>query len=292
MTLLLSLAATIAATIPDMPNEELRTLILREIVGVKGTFAVAYQNLGDGTTVLINERELFHAASTMKTPVMIEVFRQAGEGRFGLDDSILIRNEFKSIVDGSPYQMDLSEDSDDSMYRRIGGKATIRELVYHMITVSSNLATNILIDLVDAKKVTATMRGLGASDILVLRGVEDGKAYARGLNNVTTAFDLMVIMRAIAEGKAVGKEAAEAMTGILLDQKFRTLIPALLPGDVRVAHKTGNITGVRHDSGFVILPDGRRYVLVILSKGLEDDEAGKSAIARVSRRIYESAIKH
>ena len=287
MILSLVLTLIIIPSLQDTSMSTLRESVMQEFKSVKGTFALAYYDLSSGSALLINEKETFHAASTMKTPVMIEVFKQVRAGKFGLDDSILVKNEFKSIVDGSPYQMDLSEDSDDSMYRRINGKATVRELLYQMITVSSNLATNILIDLVDAKNVTETMRGIGAGDILVLRGVVDGKAYERGLNNTTTAYDLMVIMKTIAEGKAVDQAASKEMTGILLDQKFRDLIPALLPDGVRVAHKTGSITGVRHDSGFVILPDGRTYVLVILSKGLEDEEAGKRAIARISRLIYD-----
>lgn len=287
--MILSLVRTLIAisSLQDTSMSTLRESIMQELKSVKGTFALAYHDLSSGSVLFINEKESFHAASTMKTPVMIEVFKQVRAGKFGLDDSILVRNEFKSIVDGSPYHMDLSEDSDDSMYRRINGKATVRELLYQMITVSSNLATNILIDLVDAKNVTATMRSIGAGDIHVLRGVEDGKAYERGLNNTTTAYDLMVIMKTIAEGKAVDQAASREMTEILLDQKFRDQIPALLPDGVRVAHKTGSITGVRHDSGFVILPDGRTYVLVILSKGLEDEEAGKRVMARISRLIYD-----
>lgn len=128
---------------------------------------------------MINEKIMSHAASTMKTPVMIEVVRQSVQGRFSLDDSLEVRNEFKSIVDGSPYTLDLGDDSDDSMYKRIGGRASIRELIHEMITVSSNLATNILIQLVGAGNVTATMRTLGALDIEVLRGVEDGEHHGR-----------------------------------------------------------------------------------------------------------------
>lgn len=252
---------------------------------VPGEFALAFQDLSTDRSLFLNEKEMFHAASTMKTPVMIEVFKQANEGKFHLEDSILVKNEFRSIVDGSLYQMDLGQDSDDSMYERIGGKATIRELVYQMITVSSNLATNILIDLVDAKKVTATARSLGANDIQVLRGVEDGKAFQQGLNNTTDAYDLLLIMKAIAGGTAVDSSASKAMLNILFDQKFNDLIPALLPKDVRVAHKTGSITGVEHDSGIVFLPDGRKYVLVVLSK---DASEGKKIIAKVSKMIYDT----
>ena len=254
---------------------------------VDGTFAVAFESLDGQGHLLLNEKMMFHAASTMKTPVMIEVYRQSKTGAFSLDDNLVVSNEFKSIVDGSSYQLDLKDDSDDSMYKKLGAKVSIRELLHHMTTVSSNLATNLLMDLVGAKQVTATMRSLGASDIEVLRGVEDGKAFDKGLNNRTTALDLLVIMRAIARGEAVDSAASQEMLEILLDQKFNELIPRLLPPDVRVAHKTGSITGVEHDSGVVLLPDGRKYVLVILSKDLKDVEAGKKAIALVSRRVYD-----
>jgi len=164
------------------------------------------------------------------------------------------------------------------------------ELVYDMIIVSSNLATNIIIELVDAKKVTQSMRDLGAKDIQVMRGVEDDKAFAQGLNNTVTAYDLMLIFEKMANGETVSKQASDAMIDILLDQKFNTIIPAKLPADVKVAHKTGSITGVHHDSGIVFLPDGRKYVLVILSKNLEDEEAATDGMASVSEIIYRHVV--
>jgi beta-lactamase class A len=261
--------------------------IVSRISGVEGVLAVAFRDLGTGEEILVNERELFHAASTMKTPVMIELFRQAEAGIINLEDSITVKNTFSSIVDGSPYSMDLGEDSDDSMYGMIGSRMTIRQLMYQMITVSSNLATNILIEIADARKVTATMRSFGADSIQVLRGVEDGKAFDAGLNNRTNAYDLMLIFSAIAEGKAAGRKACEEMIDILDDQKFRDLLPSRLPPDVRIAHKTGSITGVEHDGGIVYLPGGRRYVLVVLSRGLKDREQGKKAIGDISKVVYD-----
>lgn len=267
--------------------EKLRLDIRQALDSVHGTFAVAFQPLDGKAGFMINEKEMFHAASTMKTPVMIEVFRQADERRISLDDSLDVRNEFRSIVDGSPYKLDLAHDSDDSMYKRIGGKATVRELIHQMITVSSNLATNILIQLVGAENVTAAMRKLGARDIEVLRGVEDGKAFEKGMNNRTNAYDLAVIFEAIAYGKAVNQSSSSQMIDVLLAQKFHDIIPALLPTEVRVAHKTGSIAGVEHDSGIVFLPGGRRYILVLLSKDLNDAAEGKRALAGVSKRIYD-----
>ena len=236
---------------------------------------------------MIHEHETFHAASTMKTPVMIEVYKQAAEGKFSLSDSIEIKNEFKSIVDGSPFSLKPEDDSEPEIYKMIGRKKTIYDVLYGMIISSSNLATNILIEKVDPRNVMETMRSYGAHDIKVLRGVEDTKAFRQGLNNQVTANDLMLVFEKIARGEAVSPEASEAMVKILLDQKFNDIIPAQLPKDVKVAHKTGWITGLHHDSGIVMLPNGKKYVLVLLSKELKDEKAGVEALATVSKMIYD-----
>ena len=159
--------------------------------------------------------------------------------------------------------------------------------MYQMIIKSSNLATNILIERVGAENVTQTMRELGAADIQVLRGVEDLKAFDAGLSNTTTALDMMLIMKAIATGEAVGQEESRQMMDILYDQYYKDLIPKLLPETVKIAHKTGAITGVQHDTAILTLPDGRSYVLVILTKNLTDLAAGKQAIAEISKLIYD-----
>lgn len=270
------------------PSEKLKNEIQAKLGMVAGEFAVAFKDLQTGQTLFINEKDNFHAASTMKTPVMIEVFKQAREGKFKLSDSVVVKNEFKSIVDGSPFSLDISDDSADDMYKKIGRKMTIYDLTYQMIIVSSNLATNILIDLVDAKKANATMRTLEANDIQVLRGVEDNKAFKLGMNNTVTAYDLMTIFEKLAQEMVVSPEDSKGMIKILLDQKFREKIPAKLPATVKVAHKTGSITGVQNDSGIVYLPDGRKYVLVLLSRKLKDEKKGVEALADVSRMIYDS----
>ena len=272
---------------PDTAMQNLKQKILDELSQQQGTFAVAFRDISTKKELLINEKEVYHAASTMKTPVMIEVFRQASKKKFLLNDSITLKNEFKSIVDGSSFALDSADDSEFELYKHLGEKRSIHDLVYQMIIVSSNFATNLIIEKVGAKNVTQTMRKYGAKDIQVLRGVEDQKAYDKGLNNTTTAYDLMLIFEKIARGKAVNKKACEAMINILLDQKFNTIIPAQLPAVVKVAHKTGFITGIHHDSGIVILPDGRRYVLVLMSKNVKEEDKAIKAMATVSGMIYQ-----
>ncbi|WP_375324523.1 serine hydrolase [Flagellimonas sp. GZD32] len=269
-------------------KEILKSKVQTQIDSINGDIAVAFLNLSDPSdTLFINEKEEFHAASTMKVPVMIELFKQQEAGKINLNDSILLINEFKSIVDGSSYSMDIGDDSDDVIYSQINTNVALKDLMYSMITVSSNLATNVLIELVDAKKVTATMRELGADKIDVLRGVEDQKAYDLGLSNSTTPMDLLVIMQAIATNKAGTEADCKAMISILKDQQFNEIIPHNLPDEVEVAHKTGSITGVHHDAGIVYLPDGRSYVLVLLSKNLKDFDKGTEQLAGISKTIYE-----
>lgn len=267
--------------------EELKNQINTELAKHKGVFALAYKNLLSGEEILINEKINFHAASTMKTPVLIEAYKQAKAGKYSIHDSLEIKNEFKSIVDGSTYSLNPKDDSEFDLYEKAGKKVKIYDLLYLMIIQSSNLATNSIIDLVGAENVNKTMKEMGAVDIQVLRGVEDTKAFRAGLNNTTTAYDQMLIFTQMAQGDAVDKQSSDAMIDILLDQKFNDKIPAKLPKNVKVAHKTGWITGVNHDAGMVILPDGRKYILVLLSKELENDKAAVKSMAKVSRMIYD-----
>jgi len=266
---------------------DLKTKIEARLNATTGQYAVAFKQLDRaGVSLYINEKAVFHAASTMKTPVMIEVFNQIKAGKVKLTDSVLVKNEFKSIVDGSRYRMDISDDSAENMYKKIGQSMIVYQLIYEMITVSSNLATNILIEQVGAPQVTNTMHEIGARDIRVLRGVEDQKAFDKGWNNTVTAYDLMIIYEKLARRQVVSRTACEQMIQILLKQKFNDIIPANLPQNVRVAHKTGEITSVRHDSGIVYMPDGRSYVLVLLSRNLKDPEEGVKALAMISELVY------
>lgn len=250
----------------------------------EATFSVAFWIVDKpGSQILINPDEPFHAASTMKTPVMIEVFKQ-----YDLSDSILVVNEFTSIVDSSTFSLDISRDGGEALYSKIGTRVPVLEIVEDMITRSSNLATNLLIERVGATNVTRSMRDLGAANIHVLRGVEDMKAFDAGLSNTTTARDLAIIFDHLAKGTAISPETDSVMVSILKRQVFRDVIPALLPPELEIANKTGSINRVVHDSGIVFLPDGRRYVLVILSKNLASNAEGTAIGAEISRIIYDS----
>ena len=264
-----------------------RARIERLIANSGANVAVAFRTLDGADELLIASDVEFHAASTMKVPVMIELFRQARAGRLRLDDRIPVVNEFHSIVDGSVFKMDVSDDSDAEVYRHIGGVMSYRELCEAMIGVSSNFAANLLIERLGARAIQQTVDALGAPGMHVLRGVEDGKAFENGLNNTTTARALMTLMTKIASEQAVDKTASDEMVDILARQKFNERIPAGLPPGIRVAHKTGEITKIQHDAAIVFAE--RPFVLVVLVRGLQDPKAGSALAADIARVLYDAS---
>ena len=280
---------------PD-PVESLRSRIVARLDSLRRAapdafVGVAWRDLGSGTSLDVNGDSAFHAASTMKVPVMIELMRQTDRGALSLDQDILLVNQFGSIVDGSRYTLDPGDDSDSAAYGLVGRRVPVRELMRRMIVRSSNLATNALIALADPVKVTATAASLGATRTRVLRGVEDDKAYQRGLNNVTTAHDLAALLEAIERGRAASGTACAEMRRILLAQELDAgSIPAGVPPGTPVAHKSGQITAVLHDAA-IVYPRGRApYVLVVLTRGIPDEHVAARAIADVSRIVYDFAV--
>ncbi|HEY9231330.1 MAG TPA: serine hydrolase [Blastocatellia bacterium] len=263
---------------------------IADLVAASGaeTVAVAFDDLASGKQLLINPDVSFHAASTMKVPVMMEIYHQVAAGRLALDERLPVKNDFLSIADGSHFSISATDDSEPTLYKRIGETATVRELMRLMIIASSNLATNILIARVTPTRVMELMREVGARNIRVRRGVEDGKAFERGLNNSTTARDLMILLRRIATGRAISKSSSDEMIRVMFDQQFNEGIPAGLPAAARVAHKTGSITKINHDAAIVFLPNRKPYVLVVLTRGLGDEARAHRLIADISRVIYES----
>ncbi len=294
--LLVLLAACASATVGTTPTskvvaaqttDSLReriTTILAEHPGAD--VSVYYHELTHHDSLLMNADVSYHAASTMKVPVMIELFRRVDARTVSLDQTVVLENKFTSLVDGSPYTLDRNDDSDSSLYARLGRVATLRELNELMIAHSSNFATNTLLALLDAKTVNATAHRLGARNMKVLRGVEDGKAFSAGLNNTTTARDLGLLLTGIERGTAASKRSCAAMKAVLLRQVFNTEIPAGLPAGVQVAHKTGWITGTLHDAAIVLPKNRPPYVLVVLTRNIAKEKDAQAMIADISRQVY------
>lgn len=272
----------------DLSNLEARIDSLSRKSGAE-SIAVAYENLETGERFFRSERETFHAASTMKVPVMLALFEAISRGELSLGQPVVVKNDFISILDRSHYALEAGEDSDGELYTFIGTSRPLEDLMRRMIVRSSNLATNILIEFVGAPNIMRLLQSIGASDIMVLRGVEDDKAYHAGMNNTTTAYDLMLVLKTVAERRAISPDASEAMLEILKAQEHNDGIPSGLPRNIRVAHKTGSITKISHDAA-IVFPDAgsKPYVLVVLTRGIEKGDHADGVIREISRLIWEA----
>ena len=249
--------------------------------------AVAFFDFRHSTEWSLHGDRWFHAASTIKVPVLLGVFGAIERGRLTEFSRVHIRNRFLSVVDGSPYRIDSSRDATSEVHHAIGKTMQVRELARHMIVTSSNLATNLLIDIAGIEGIQHTLSELGLDGgIEFSRGVEDTLAWEKDINNRVTAQGLLTALRMIAEERAISADASRHMLDILHGQEFKRGIPAGLPDDARVAHKTGEISTVAHDAGIVYLPDREPYVIVILTEWDGGRSGRQEAIAKISRAVY------
>ncbi|HMI52260.1 MAG TPA: serine hydrolase [Candidatus Saccharimonadales bacterium] len=290
-TLLPAAALALLAAFPLHARDlklDAATQAIEKRIGASGAeVSVAFRTLDGKSEWFFRADDSVHAASTMKVPVMIELFHQVHEGKVRLDQPIAIKNEFHSIVDGSVFSLKATDDSETELYQAAGQTRSLAQLCELMITVSSNFATDLVIETLGPANVETTVQALKAEGVKVLRGVEDQKAYDRGLNNTTTARGLLVLMDAIAQGQAVDPGAAKEMIAILERQKFNEGIPAGVPPETKVAHKTGELPKINHDAAIVFAP--RPYVLVVLVRGMADFKQSSALIADISRALYQAS---
>jgi beta-lactamase class A len=261
---------------------------IQDLVAKSGAdVGIAFETLDGRLAWSSRGDDVFHAASTMKIPVMIELFHQVREGKVKLSDPLPVKNEFHSLVDGSVFTLKPADDSETDLYTAAGQTRTLDQLCDLMVTVSSNFATNLMIQKLGIDNIRATVASLHADGMDIKRGVEDQKAFDKGLNNTTTARGLATLLLAIANGKAVDPAASAKMVEILERQKFNEGIPAGVPANIRVAHKTGEITKIHHDAGIVYAE--RPFVLVVLVRGIEDFKQSSALIAGVTRDLYQAS---
>lgn len=286
LSLLCLAAVSLAAPAWGQIPRALRSNLGAELPPAGAEVGIALIDLGTGDSLWINAQWRVHAASTMKVPVLIELAQRVDAGEFSWAWPVLVKNEFHSIVDGSSFQLLVPDDSEKTLFAREGELVPAQELARLMIIWSSNFATNLLVDLLGAPQIEATSRRLGADSIAVLRGVEDQKAFDRGLSNTTTARDLAVLMAAIARGRAASDTSTAIMLDILTHQQFREGIPAGVPTGTRIASKTGGITGIDHDAAVIYPPTRPPYVLVVLTRGFERPADAKRYIANISAVVW------
>jgi beta-lactamase class A len=252
---------------------------LEKVIAASGAeVGLYYRSLGPSADSIAIEADLrMHAASTMKVPVMMRLILDHQLGIRSLDESLPVTSTFRSIVDGSAFELPAESDSDTTFYAEVGSEATVRSMVDRMITWSSNLATNILIELAEPGRIADMLHQLDADSMSVLRGVEDLKAFEAGLSNTTTARALGQIMIGVAESEMFSSDSRELMVDILSRQHFVDGIPAGVPSGTKVANKTGWVTGINHDAA-IVFP--------VMVRGHPAEDQGEALTAELSRIIW------
>lgn len=250
--------------------------------------AVALHDIESGAELQYDADRWFHGASTIKVAILLAVYGEIDRGRLVPQSRVHVRNRFLSAYDGSPFRVLADRDADSEVHAAIGKTMRISELALHMIATSSNLATNLLLDLIGLESVRHTIDHFGLTGIDVRRGVEDEKAYEHGIVNRVTANGLVRLLRLIAEERAYTPELSREMLDILHQQEFKKGIPARLPREVRVAHKTGDISTVAHDAGVVYPPARQPYVIAILTEWAADAGSRSPTIAAISHAVYDA----
>ena len=262
---------------------------LEELSGARG-FAVAISDFETGREFDYHGDRWFHAASTIKLAVLVGVYGSIHRGDLLPQSRVHVRNRFISAFDGCPYRVRVDRDANGEVHQAIGRTLRVSELAEHMITSSSNLATNLLLDLIGLDVLQRTLDEFGLRGIDLRRGVEDEAAYEHGINNRVTAHGLVGLLRLIGEERAFSPELSRQMLDILHRQQFRGGIPAGLPREARVANKTGDISTVAHDAGLVYLPDRKPYAIAVLTEWEPSATGRSTAIAAASYIGYAALV--
>lgn len=264
--------------------------------GTKATFGIVVKDLQTGQALRRNATTTMHAASTMKTAVLLEALRRVEEGTLSLSTGVPVVTCFPSAFDGSPFDVEMDPASEGRLAPYLGKSARLDFLAREMIVRSSNVATNLMLGLCPPKDVQRFVDALGAPSVKVRRGVADEKAFEAGFSNETDAEGMAALMEAAVRSPRLAPETRRLAFEILAGQEFNDQIPAGIPKQAGavVAHKTGNISKVQHDAAVVRLPDGREYVLVLLATDFGANEEGRKEVIettrKMSRAVWEAMI--
>ena len=257
-----------------------------------GALGVSVYDYLSGCSWHYDGQRWFHAASTIKVAVLAAVYAAIDAGRFSPESRIHVRNRFFSAIDGEPFRVQASRDADGEVHAAIGRTMRIAELARHMIGTSSNLATNLLLDVVGLDEAKRALAARGVDGVDLQRGVEDDRAFEAGCSNRVTADGLVALLRAIRDPDRFSASSVDAMTEMLFDQRFPGAIGPGLPDAVRaiarVAHKTGDISTVSHDAGLVFLPGRPPYAVALLAENPGDAGERTAALLAASRAVYDA----
>jgi len=258
-----------------MIEASLRSQVLEIMSQVEGTFGLVIRIVDTGEEVEVNGDETFPAASIIKLPILVETLRQRFEGHLRFDEKVVLREEDK--VGGSGVLKEMTP----------GLALPLADVLTLMIIVSDNVAANIAINRIGIENVNLYMRRLGLQKTVLQRKLMDFEARRRGLDNIASPRDMADLLQKLVTKTMLNEENCEKALDIMKRQQVRDRIPRYLPVGTPVAHKTGEITGIRHDVG-VVFAGNRPYIISAMSKDLKDEYKGMEAIARISQIVFKA----
>lgn len=230
-------------------NSAALTAAVAAVRDFPGRAGLYWQNLATGEEAEVRGGEAFEAASVIKLPVLVELFRQLEAGEARREETFSVREEEKLPSCGA------------LNYLHTGVTVNLLDLGVLMIILSDNTATNLLIRRLGMEKIQATMASLGMEVTALRRLLFDSEAAARGIKNTIAPREIGRLLAGLYRGEVVSPAASAEMLRILGDQRLNGKLPFWLDGKVKCAHKTGEDSGITHDVGILFAP--QPFVLCI-----------------------------
>ena len=282
--IVLSLLGLVLMLLPAGAQDDNRVLLRRKLTAeiekvansLDGVMGVAIKDLTTGEEILLNDQLTFPTGSSIKIPILIELHKQASEGKYKLTDQRWV--EKKDQIGGSGVIVNFGDHS---------SQLSLNDLAVLMIVLSDNTATNMLIDQVGMANVNRTLDELGLKQIRLRRKMIDQAASARGDENTATPREAMTLMEKLYRGQVINKQLSDDALKILKVRKDSP-IPRLLPAGVEIANKPGSIEGVACDWAVIYVPN-RPYAIAVMTN--YDREGADDAIAKVSKLAYDYFIR-
>jgi beta-lactamase class A len=250
----------------------MKTLLDDKINSFQGTIAVGFKDLLSSDEFYYNEIEIFPAASIIKIPIMIEFFRQVERKKIHVHQKIILKEKYKAGGAGILFEL------------HNGVELTLLDLAKLMIVISDNTATNLLLDYTGFDGVNNLMKEAGMTSSCLRRKMM--VPYKDDQENLISMRDIMLLMEKLVTGKLLSSEYTCLSVEILKRQQYNEKIPLYLPENLSVAHKTGEINGVRHDVAAIYIHD-RIYLLSVLTKNVLDVIETDRITGEISKIIYE-----
>lgn len=240
--------------------------------------AVAFEvlDLSSGYNAQYNANLSMPAASVIKVAVMVQVFKDLERGTFALDRRVTLESR------------DKDDGSGDLAYAPVGSAYSVSELLARMIEVSDNTAANMLIRLVGRQNINHTMRLLGLFHTHLYASIRT-QGWAIRTQLRTSPADMVRLLAMMAQRRLVDEWASNEMISLLEDDEFNEMLPAGLPTDVLVAHKTGSLFDTLNDVG-IVYADGAPYVIAVMTTGLPSQDLGLAFIHSLSHDAYRSEL--